>query len=187
MYTVRPEHYDPVRTICDTWARQANRLSVATNQKAIARDEGIKMGTSKGMAEAMAWFLTVRRCERYSKWDYVASVEVHACEKFMHDFIIASDETFGKLPNNVNTEGYDDLKAEAELKFMDWYEPALHQLVFPHDMEANELERHKAAVGAGKEPATPEDAAWIEEDLKHATELLESMKAVRDSISNSTS
>lgn len=162
MYTVRPEGFDPVRTLAAHWLNISKRAPIGTNQKAVARDEGLKMGEFKGIAESLAWFLTVRRVERYGKFDYIAAVDLRACEKFLQDYIAADEATYSPLLTKVNEEGYDDLVIQADLDFNSWYDAALNNLVYPHDMEELEKDRHHEAVLTGTEKATAADTDWLE-------------------------
>lgn len=184
MYTVKPESYSPTHFIVQKWIQLQSLAIRAGNQKETARAEGERFGIIRGMGEGLSAYLTEERCKRLSKWDYVGMVDTHDCEKFLRDAVLAYETSYGELPASKK-DITNEMQAEADRKFFEWFNAAVENLIMPYELKESEENRHRKAVMEGTEKPVPEDVLWLEAALEAQSQTADRLRDLYSAIPTS--
>jgi len=160
--TGTPALYSLTATIIeDWWKRRKQTRTTGTTKAAQAHTEGWVQGLDLGVEIALAAQANRIRCEMYGHWPRVPLVMAEDVRASLTNIALEHEERVERLPVKDH-----DGRRDAYKGWLAWaVEEIENRFALPEELESEEIERHRAAVLRGEEPANEEDADWIAEVL----------------------
>lgn len=174
MSVVVQEHESFLDLVLTSYLRGRRGHSMASTQKAVAREAGFQDGYTEGMAMALSHWATEERIKlvksilsgrianEVDHKGYINAVEVHHIRQWM----VSIHERW----HNGNWGG----KSDTEF-FTEAHDELFDQLIWPEAMRRMYLESRKRLVLSKEIPADESDADWLREEAEKAEALRQEM------------